>query len=142
MDEDTERLLRGTADKALDYLRSLPDRHVGAREDARTIASRIGGPLPEASEDAAAVLDRMIRDVDPGIVAAAGPRYFGFVIGGTLPASLAADWMTAAWDQNTAVHALSPAGAAAEQVAGEWMLDLLGLPAGWSTGLPTGAGLG
>jgi glutamate/tyrosine decarboxylase-like PLP-dependent enzyme len=71
-----------------------------------------------------------------------GPRYFGFVIGGALPAAAAADVLTMAWGQNGALHALSPAAAAAEEVAGEWMLELLGLPATASTGLPTGAGLG
>jgi glutamate/tyrosine decarboxylase-like PLP-dependent enzyme len=138
----TEQLLRQTADRAIEYLRSLDTRHVGATETHRQIADRIGGPLNDAPEDPATVLEGLIRDVDPGIVASAGARYYGFVVGGTVPAALAADWMTAAWDQNTAVHALSPAGAAAEEVAGEWMLELLGLPAGWSTGLPTGAGLG
>jgi glutamate/tyrosine decarboxylase-like PLP-dependent enzyme len=71
----------------------------------------------------------------------AGPRYFGFVIGGAVPASVSADWMTAAWDQNAFGVAMAPAAAAAERVAGEWMLDLLGLPAAASVGLPTGAGL-
>ena len=130
------------AQRALDYLDSLPERHVGALEDATAVAERLRVPLPDSSEDAWATVDRLAHDVDAGLVASAGPRYYGFVIGGALPASVATDWLAAAWDQNTATHALSPAGAAAEQVAGEWMLDLLGLPAWWSTGLPTGAGLG
>src|SRR5690606_2451092 len=69
-------------------------------------------------------------------------RYFGFVVGGALPASAAADWLTTAWGQNGALHALSPAAAAAEEVDGRWMLELLGLPPNASFGLPTGAGLG
>lgn len=139
---DTSELLERTAKRAIDYLAELPERHVGYRADAQLVADRLRVPLPAAGEDAWQVVDRMARDVDPGLVASAGPRYFGFVIGGALPAALAADWLTAAWDQNAAVHALSPAAAAAEQVAGEWMLDLVGLPSNWSTGLPTGAGLG
>ena len=107
-----------------------------------TVAERLRVALPDAGEDPLAVIERMARDVDPGLVASAGPRYFGFVIGGAVPASVAADWLTTAWDQNTATHSLSPAGAAAEQVAGEWMKELLGIPAEASHGLPTGAGLG
>jgi glutamate/tyrosine decarboxylase-like PLP-dependent enzyme len=138
----TSALLRSTAERAIEYLDQLPERHVGATADASTIAARLRVALPDAPEDPWTVVDRLATEVDPGLVASAGPRYFGFVIGGALPASVAADWLAAAWDQNTAVHALSPAGAAAEQVAGEWLLELLGLPASWSTGLPTGAGLG
>jgi len=140
--DDTQELLRRTADLAINYLAGLPERHVGYREDATAVAARLRTPLPEAGADAWAVVERLARDVDSGLVSSAGPRYYGFVIGGALPAAVATDWLVAAWDQNSAVHALSPAAAAAEQVAGEWLLELLGLPAGWSTGLPTGAGLG
>ena len=127
---------------AADWLAGLPERHVGAREDAAEVAGRLRVPLPDAGEDPMRVVERMARDLDPGLVASAGPRYFGFVIGGAVPASVAADWLTAAWDQNAAVHAASPAAAAAEQVAGEWMKELLDIPAEASHGLPTGAGLG
>jgi glutamate/tyrosine decarboxylase-like PLP-dependent enzyme len=139
---DLGPLLRRATEIAEAYLASLPDRHVGAREDATAVAERLRVPLPESGEDPADVIERLARDVDGGLVASAGPRYYGFVIGGALPASLAADWLTAAWDQNAVVHAASPAGAAAEQVAGEWMKELLGIPAGAGHGLPTGAGLG
>jgi glutamate/tyrosine decarboxylase-like PLP-dependent enzyme len=83
----------------------------------------------------------MARAVEPGLVASAGPRYFGFVFGGALPASVGADWLAAAWDQNAVLHAASPAASAVEQVAGEWILDMLGLPADAGFGLPGGAGL-
>lgn len=137
-----EPALRRAADLAADFLGSLGERPVGAREDAATVADRLRVPLPEDPQDVVGVIEGLASDVEPGLVASAGPRYFGFVIGGALPASVAADWLAAAWDQNAVVHALSPAGAAAEQVAGEWMKELLDIPAEASHGLPTGAGLG
>ena len=133
--------LRTAHDLASDFLRELPDRHVGATADASDIAKALGD-LPDEGEEPAAVIRAMADAVEPGLVASAGPRYYGFVIGGAVPASVAADWLTAAWDQNAVLHATSPAATAAEQVAGRWMLDLLGLPADASFGLPTGAGLG
>ena len=140
--DEREAALRRAVELGVDYLDGLADRHVGAREIASAIRDRLGRPLPEAGMDPTAVVEELAAGVDPGIVASAGPRYFGFVVGGTLPAALAADVLAAAWSQNGALHALSPAAAAAEEVAGEWMLDLLGLPADASFGLPTGAGLG
>src|SRR5919107_4565151 len=123
--DDRERALRRAAELGLDYLRGLEDRHVGARADASGIGERLGGPLPETPTDPVAVVEELAAAADPGIVASVGPRYFGFVVGGALPASVATDWLTAAWGQNGVVHALSPAAAAAEEVAGEWMLELL-----------------
>ena len=142
MTDERERALNEAFARGLDYLRSLPDRHVGPTADAATIAERLGGELREQGEDAASVVASLAAAVDPGLGASAGPRDFGFVVGGALPAAAAADVLTMAWGQNAALHALSPAAAAAEQVAGEWMLDLLGLPRDASFGLPTGAGLG
>jgi glutamate/tyrosine decarboxylase-like PLP-dependent enzyme len=140
--DEREAALRRAAELALEYLDTLPERRVGATADAATIASRLGGGVPEDGMDATRVIEELAAAVEPGLVASLGPRYFGFVIGGQLPASAAADWLTTAWGQNAVVHAASPAGAAVEQVAGRWMLELLGLPAEASVGLPTGAGLG
>jgi glutamate/tyrosine decarboxylase-like PLP-dependent enzyme len=140
--DERDAALRRAAEIGLEYLAGLGERHVGARADATAVRQRLPGPLPERGMDPTAVIEELAAAVDPGLVAAPGPRYFGFVIGGALPASAAADWLATAWGQNAALHALSPAAAAAEQVAGEWMLDLLGLPADASFGLPTGAGLG
>jgi glutamate/tyrosine decarboxylase-like PLP-dependent enzyme len=140
--DDREAALRRAAELGLDYLRGLEDRHVGARADASTIGERLGGPLPVAPTDPITVVEELAAAADPGIVASVGPRYFGFVVGGALPASVATDWLTAAWGQNAVVHALSPAAAAAEKVAGGWMLELLDLPRDSSFGLPTGAGIG
>jgi glutamate/tyrosine decarboxylase-like PLP-dependent enzyme len=140
--DDRERTLRRAAELGLEFLAGLDQRHVGARADGDAVAAALGGQLPEDGEDPVAVIEDMARRLDPGLVASAGPRYFGFVIGGAVPAALGADWLTATWDQNAVLHALSPASAGAEQVVGAWMLDLLGLPASASVGLPTGAGLG
>jgi glutamate/tyrosine decarboxylase-like PLP-dependent enzyme len=142
MTDDAERALRVSFDLALAYLRDVDEQHVGATADAPTIRDRLGADLPEQGQDPAEVVRQLAEAADPGIVAMAGPRYFGFVIGGVLPAAAAADLLTMAWGQNAALHVMSPAAAAAEQVAGEWMLELLGLPATASVGLPTGAGLG
>jgi glutamate/tyrosine decarboxylase-like PLP-dependent enzyme len=141
-DMDRQRPMRRAAELSLDYLASLDERFVGPRADAAAIHDRLGGALPEHGADPTSVVEQLAEAVDPGLVASAGPRYFGFVIGGALPAAAATDWLTTAWGQNAALHALSPAAAAAEQVAGEWLLELLGLPAEASFGLPTGAGLG
>jgi glutamate/tyrosine decarboxylase-like PLP-dependent enzyme len=89
-------------------------------------------------EDPAEIIDRLARAADEGIVATAGPRYFGFVVGGALPAAIAADWLTSAWDQNAGLYVLAPAATVVEEIVGGWLLDLLGLPAGASVGLVTG----
>jgi glutamate/tyrosine decarboxylase-like PLP-dependent enzyme len=138
---DIAPLLTRAAELSLRYLAELPERHVGATDDAAEIAARLRVPLPASPEDPLTVIERLASDVDRGLVASAGPRYFGFVIGGALPASIATDWLTAAWDQNASLHVISPAASAAEDVAAEWMKDLLGIPGATSHGLTTGAGL-
>jgi glutamate/tyrosine decarboxylase-like PLP-dependent enzyme/ketosteroid isomerase-like protein len=120
------------------FLRTLDERPVGVRADAAQIRSALGGPLPYGGEDPEAVIDALAAGAEPGIVASAGPRHFGFVIGGALPAALAADWLVSAWDQCAAFHSLSPAAAAIEEIAAAWILDLLGLPASASVGFVTG----
>ena len=142
MTEERTAALRRAADLGLEFVEGLPERHVGPTADATALTARLGGPLPDGPTDPVRVVEELAEAVDPGLVASAGPRYFGFVVGGALPASAAADWLTTAWGQNGALHALSPAAAAAEEVAGRWMLELLGLPSNASFGLPTGAGLG
>jgi glutamate/tyrosine decarboxylase-like PLP-dependent enzyme len=133
------RGLDAAAAHARRFLESLDERPVAARGDAEAVRAALGGPLPAQGEDPEAVIDALVAGADPGIVATAGPRYFGFVIGGSSPAALAADWLVSAWDQCAAFHSLSPAAAAIEEIAAGWALDLLGLPATASVGFVTGA---
>jgi glutamate/tyrosine decarboxylase-like PLP-dependent enzyme len=136
---DEGRLLRRTAELATAYLDGLDERRVGGPVDLAALRAAMGGPLPEVGEDPTAVVEALARDAEPGIVGTAGPRYFGFVIGGSQPAALAADWLTSTWDQNAGLYVISPAAAVAEEIAHGWLIDLLGLPAGTSVGFTTGA---
>ena len=131
-------LLRAAADHAADYLDGLEDRPV--RPDAGPDAMReaLLAPLPDRPSDPREVLDRLVTDAAPGIMDFQSPRFFGWVIGGTIPAALAADWMVAAWDQNAGGAEIAPATAAIEQLAGTWLIDLFGLPSGASFGFVTG----
>jgi glutamate/tyrosine decarboxylase-like PLP-dependent enzyme len=95
-------------------------------------------PLPEAGEEAAAVLDLLARQADRGASACAAPRYFGFVIGGSLPVALAADWLVSTWDQNAGIHVISPLAAALEEIAARWLLELFDLPRDSGVGFVTG----
>jgi glutamate/tyrosine decarboxylase-like PLP-dependent enzyme len=137
-----ERAMRRAAELGLEFLAGLDERHVGALADDAGLVAQLAGRLPDEGEDPETVVEQMARDFDPGLVASAGPRYFGFVIGGQLPAAAGADLLTGVWAQNANLHALSPAAAAAELVTGPWMLDLLGLPGDASFGFPSGAAMG
>jgi glutamate/tyrosine decarboxylase-like PLP-dependent enzyme len=120
------------------FLDTLPDRPVGRPVETQALAS-LALPLPEIGVDPVQVIDDLVRAADPGLVASAGSRYFGFVIGGSLPVALAADWLTAAWDQNAGLYVISPAAAVVEDVAASWLLEVLGLPPTCSVGFVTGA---
>jgi glutamate/tyrosine decarboxylase-like PLP-dependent enzyme len=134
----TEPALEAAAAHAAQFLRGLPERPVAARVGADELRARLGGPLPDGPGDPAEVVAQLAKLADDGLVASAGPRYFGFVVGGSLPAALAADWLAAAWDQNAGLFVLGPAAAMVEEVAAGWLTDLLGLPATVSTGFVTG----
>src|SRR6478736_6625 len=130
--------LRAAAERTESFLATLDVRPVAARADASAVRSALGGSLPGHGEDPAAVIEALAAGAEPGLVATAGPRHFGFVIGGALPAALAADWLVSTWDQNAAFHSLSPAAAAIEEITSAWTLDLLGLPAAAAVGFVTG----
>ncbi len=135
VDED---LLRRAHEHAVQFLRSLPQRHVGARATREELLSILRTPLPQEGDAAGHVLDVLASAAERGVVGSAGPRYFGFVIGGSLPVALAADWITSTWDQNSGLFVTSPAVSVIEEVAREWLLDLFDLPRKASVGFVTG----
>ncbi len=139
MADRDEGLLNRAADAAQAYLRSVDARAVRADATYEDLVRRLGGPLPATSQPPQDVLQELVEGLGPGLVANAGPRYFGFVTGGAYPLAVAADWLVSAWDQNTTLHSMSPAMSALETCAARWILDALGLPDQASVGFVTGA---
>jgi glutamate/tyrosine decarboxylase-like PLP-dependent enzyme len=123
---------------AVDHLESLPDRPVGVPADVEALRAALGAPLSEGGDGDLPALEALLAGVGPGIVATAGPRYFGFVTGGSLPVALAADWLVSAWDQNAAMHVMTPAVAVVEEVVLDWLRELLRLPTNGSGAFVTG----
>jgi glutamate/tyrosine decarboxylase-like PLP-dependent enzyme len=138
---ESGKLLARTTDLALEFLRSLPERRVGAAASVGELRAALGGDLPEHGEDPSQTIERLARQADSGLVAMAGSRYFGFVIGGHVPAALAADWLTSTWDQNAGLYATSPANSVVEEVAAGWLLEILDLPRSASVGFTTGCAM-
>ncbi|MBO0847094.1 MAG: aspartate aminotransferase family protein [Nocardioides sp.] len=120
------------------WLDSLDSRPVPPSVDTDEMARRLG-ELPDGPTPAAEVMDLLAAACEPGLVAIPSGRFFGMVVGGSLPASIGADWLTSAWDQNVGLRSVTPAGAAVEEVSGRWLVDLLGLPTGSAVGFVTGA---
>ena len=139
--EDFSAPLNRAAEHARHWLESIPSRHVGPRATADELADAFGGELPDAGLDPAATIDALAAAAEPGLMAMQSGRFYGWVIGGTLPAAMAADWLVSAWDQNTGLRFATPAVVAAEEAAGRWVLDLLGLPPGADVGFTTGASM-
>jgi glutamate/tyrosine decarboxylase-like PLP-dependent enzyme len=135
---ELRELLDFTSSIAAEFLESLPQRPVLPALDVDELRRALGGPLPEETTSPIEVIAELARAADPGIAGMPSGRWFGFVLGGSLPAALAADWLTSAWDQNAGLFAPAPAAAIVEEVAGEWMRELFGLPDGVSFGFVTG----
>jgi glutamate/tyrosine decarboxylase-like PLP-dependent enzyme len=138
MDQQTAALDRAHR-LALEWLASLEDRPVPPQADVDEVTKALGTELPEGPTDAAEVVEALARACEAGLTAMPSGRFFGFVIGGTHPAALAADWLVSAWDQNSGLRRLTPAHSAVEDVASAWLLDLLGLPDESAVGFVTGA---
>jgi glutamate/tyrosine decarboxylase-like PLP-dependent enzyme len=131
-------LLNATADHAADFLDSLDGRPIFPPLSLEELRASLGGPLPEGPSEPRQVIDELAAAADPGVVAIPSGRYFGFVIGGSVPAALAADWLTSTWDQNAGLYVGGPAAAVVEEVCIEWLRELLGLPDGVSAAFVTG----
>jgi len=123
---------------SLNHLEKAKDGPVAAAATLAQLRARLGRPLAEDGMEPAQVIDELVRDVEGGILNSTCGRFFGWVIGGTLPAAMAADWLTSAWDQNAAIHACGPAEAVIEEVVGEWLKEIFGLPQAASFAFVTG----
>jgi glutamate/tyrosine decarboxylase-like PLP-dependent enzyme len=126
-------------ERSMEWIESVPDRPVAPTADVNAMKKVFARPLPDGPTDPATVVDELATLAEPGLMAMPSGRFFGWVIGGTLPAALGADWLVSSWDQNAGMRYASPATAAIEEVAGEWLLDILGLPAESDVGFTTGA---
>ncbi|WP_426511820.1 pyridoxal phosphate-dependent decarboxylase family protein [Dactylosporangium sp. McL0621] len=137
-----EAVLGLAAEYANEYLAGLATRPVGATAGPAQLEPLLGGPLPAGPGEPTETISLLAKAARAGgVVASGGPRYFGFVVGGALPVSVAADWLVSAWDQNSGVYDLGPATATAEYVTAQWLVELFGLPAGTSVGFPTGCAM-
>jgi len=136
--KDYEAALDRAADHARTWLAGVGQRPVPPQADADAVGRTFAGPLPAAGVAPDAVVDELAAGVEPGLMAIGSGRFFGWVMGGTLPASLGADWLVSTWDQNTGMRFATPGTVAVEEAAARWVLESLGLPAGADVGFVTG----
>ena|SRR6266498_289293 len=134
----SEQPVKRAAGIAAAWLASLGQRPVGIPIAPEDLRSRLDATLGDTGEDPGVMISELASALEPGLVATPGPRYFGFVTGGSLPAALAADWLASAFDQNAAMYVMSPAAAVVEEITAEWLLDLFGLPRQSGVGFVTG----
>ncbi|MEX1139882.1 MAG: aminotransferase class V-fold PLP-dependent enzyme [Bacteroidota bacterium] len=134
-----EDILQSAARRSIEYLRGLEGRPVAPDTKAVDNLRVLDGPMPEDPEDAGDVLRTLDEVCSPATMAMAGSRFFGFVIGGSYPVALAANWLAGAWDQNSALYRVTPSTSHLEQVALRWLVELFGLPAGTGGAFVTGA---
>jgi glutamate/tyrosine decarboxylase-like PLP-dependent enzyme len=137
--ELTESLANRAAAHACAYLAGIRERPVGASLTGDDLRALLGGPLRHEGADPIAVIDAIAAAGREGTVASQGPRYFGFVTGGSIPAAIVTDWLVSTWDQNAQVFVMSPIAAVVEQIVADWLKEIFGLPAEWSVGFVTGA---
>jgi len=133
------QLLQNAAGHAIRYRAHVAEGLQRPRRNFREMLETFKAPLPETGSEGDAIIDALVRDAEPGLHAMTGPRFFGWVIGASHPVGVAADWLASAWGQNVGNHVATPAAAAVEAVAADWLLDLLDLPREASIGFVTGA---
>ena len=139
MRDDIAPLWRKAAELAISFREGIGTRRQNPAATYHQMRATFAAPTPDTGTDAKAVIEELARLAEPGLNGMTGPRFFGWVIGGSHEAGVAADWLTSAWGQNTGNHHATPAAAAVEEVAARWLLDLLALPADCSVGFVTGA---
>ncbi|MEA2509170.1 MAG: hypothetical protein QOG21_1252 [Actinomycetota bacterium] len=137
-DPQAQTLFEEVASYANGFLQELPQRPVRPSATLEEMRDALDKPLPEDGMEAGMLIKELTVAAEPGLLATPSGRFFGFVIGGSMPATVAADWLTSVWDQNAGLYVASPAAAVAEEVAGRWLKELLGLPPGSSFGFVTG----
>jgi glutamate/tyrosine decarboxylase-like PLP-dependent enzyme len=138
-EKSMEELLSNAGERAIRYLESLDKRQVFPASEARERLAGLEFEFPDEPTSPEQVLATLDKIGSPATVASAGGRYYGFVTGGSLPATVAAGWLASAWDQNMYVSVMSPVGAKLEEMALRWLVDALGLPPGTGAGFVTGA---
>ncbi len=136
-----QKLLITTLTHSLNYIKSLDKASVSATASLADLRQRLGYPLSDKGMDATKVIDELVADTEGGLLSTSGGRFFGWVVGGSLPASLAADWLTSVWDQPAALYASGPAIAVIEEICGQWLKELLGIPQQASFALVTGCSM-
>lgn len=135
---DVRSPLQAAFTHALSYLNSLDQTPVNPRDNAEGLRRRLFRELKGDPTDPTTVIEELVEDVEGGLLGMSGGRFYAWAIGGSLPAALAADWLTSAWDQNAALYACSPAAAIVEEVVGAWLKELLNIPTSASFALVTG----
>src|SRR3982751_3106908 len=138
LDPDFRDALNIALDRAVSHLEHLDETSVAATVGAASLRKRLEKPLAQTGLPPRQVIEELAADVQGGLLGSAGGRFFGWVIGGALPAAVAADWLTSAWQQNAGLYACSPAAAIVEETVGRWLKEILGLPAQAGFALVTG----
>ena len=139
MTTDSRPELAAAAAHARRWLDGVNDRAIPATADAASLLASLPARLPDTGRAPVDVVDDLVGIVEPGLMASQSPRFYGWVMGGTLPASLAADWLVSAWDQNAGMRDATPGVVTIEDAGARWLLDALDLPRGSAVGYVTGA---